>query len=89
MRTPKNWSRVSLGHPKFGTRCPLGIWLGCQIYGLPQSCTQKTKDHNMEPVGLGNTRILTNYTQKSPRTVAVRWVCLKMDNGKSKGVRIF
>jgi hypothetical protein len=34
MRTPKNWSRVSLGHPKFGTGCPLEIWLGCQIYGL-------------------------------------------------------
>ena len=25
---------VSLGHPKFGTWCPLKIWLGCQIYGL-------------------------------------------------------
>ena len=36
MRTPKNWSRVSLGHPKFGTGCPLEIWLGCQIYGLLQ-----------------------------------------------------
>ena len=34
MRTPKNWSRVSLGHPKFGTGRPLEIWLGCQIYGL-------------------------------------------------------
>jgi hypothetical protein len=34
MRTPKNWSRVSFGHPKFGTGCPLEIWLGCQIYGL-------------------------------------------------------
>ena len=34
MRTPKNWSRVSLGHSKFGTGCPLEIWLGCQIYGL-------------------------------------------------------
>ena len=32
--TPKNWSRVSLGHPKFGTKCPLKIWLGCQICGL-------------------------------------------------------
>ena len=34
MRTPKNWSRVPLGHPKFGTGCPLEIWLECQIYGL-------------------------------------------------------
>jgi hypothetical protein len=37
MRTPKNWSRVSLGHPKFGTGCPLEIWLGCQIYGLAET----------------------------------------------------
>ena len=48
MRTPKNWSRVSLGHPKFGTRCPLKIWLGCQIYGLcvatlPNSCPNKER----------------------------------------------
>ena len=34
MRTPKNWSRVSLGHPEFGIGCPLEIWIGCQIYGL-------------------------------------------------------
>ena len=40
MRTPKNWSMVSLGHPKFGTRCPLEIWLGCQIYGLVTTPTQ-------------------------------------------------
>ena len=34
MRTPKNWSRVSLRHPKYGTGRPLEIWLRCQIYGL-------------------------------------------------------
>ena len=48
MRTPKNWSRVSLGHPKFGTRCPLEIWLGCQIYGLlgrKEGCPGQTLWH--------------------------------------------
>jgi hypothetical protein len=30
---------------------------------------EKPKDHrNLEPVGLGNTRILTDYAQKSPHS---------------------
>ena len=28
---------------------------------------EKPKDHNMQPVGLGSTSILTTYAQKSPR----------------------
>ena len=27
---------------------------------------EKPKDHSIQPVGLGNTRILTDYAQKSP-----------------------
>ena len=29
---------------------------------------EKPEDHNTQPVGLGNTSILTDYAQKSPRT---------------------
>ena len=32
---------------------------------------KKPKDNNMSPVGLGNTRILTGYAQKSLRTLAI------------------
>jgi hypothetical protein len=50
MRTLKNWSRMSLGHPKFGTGCPLEIWLGCQIYGLRPTLQLPLDSGNIEPV---------------------------------------
>ena len=53
MRTAKNWSRVSLGHPKFGIGCPLEIWLGCQIYGMS---TRLIKEN--QPINLHNNRTL-------------------------------
>ena len=31
--------------------------------------SKKPEDHNMYPVGLENTRILTDYAQKSSRTL--------------------
>ena len=31
---------------------------------------EKLKDHNMQPVGLGNIRILVDYAPKYPRTLA-------------------
>ena len=36
---------------------------------MPQINKEKPKDCNMEVVGLGNTRILTDYAQNPPRTV--------------------
>jgi hypothetical protein len=36
---------------------------------MPQINKEKPKDHNMWPVGLGSTRILINYAQKSPWTL--------------------
>ena len=39
------------------------------LWDLAKIDKEKPKDHNMSPVGLGNsTRILTVYAQKSPRT---------------------
>ena len=42
----------------------------CRIY-ITWTDIGKPKYHNMEPVGLGNTKILTDYAQKSPRTLAL------------------
>ena len=32
-----------------------------------QTSKENMKDHNMSLVGIGNTKILTNYAQKFPR----------------------
>ena len=39
---------------------------------MPIFNKEKSKDHNMQPVGLGNTRILTDYVQNSLRTLERR-----------------
>ena len=37
---------------------------------MPQLINENPKDHNIEPIGLGDTRTLTgNYAQTSPRTL--------------------
>ena len=38
-----------------------------EIYGIYLIHIKNTKDLNMQPIGLGNTRVLTDFAQKSPQ----------------------
>lgn len=40
------------------------------LWYIPQMNKENLKDHNIQPVGLQNTRILTNCAQKSPHTLS-------------------
>ena len=46
------------------------MFLGGSIEHVPRINKEKPKDINMELVALGNTRILTDYAHKSPRTLS-------------------
>jgi hypothetical protein len=37
-------------------------------WNIPQIGDEEPKDHTLSPVGLGNTRIFTDYAQNSPPT---------------------
>ena len=40
------------------------------------------KDHNMQPVGLGSTSVLTDYAPKSPRTAPLKRLVLGSGGGQ-------
>ena len=63
-------TNVTVEYDKFevqGLRKIIDQWMS--LLNMPQINEEKLKDHNMQPVGLGNTRILTDYSQKSPWTL--------------------
>ena len=49
------------------------------LLNVPYISKENMKDHNIKPVGVGNTRILTDCAQKSPRNTGseTKWRVLR------------
>ena len=64
-----NWVNFRVNWLKLKTSGKLPIILEEFREHIPQINKEKLKDVNMDAIEIGNTRISTNYVQKSPRSL--------------------